>query len=217
MKCFTTIFIATLLAMASAAPAATENAACNSVAAAGTSPLFIHDIYIYIFAAQLTAHPAPAASNNGTAPATGSNTNNNNNNGTAAAAAGDATAGTNVQKFTGSLGGAPPAVIQSTGDRPFSVNGDTFVGIKAALGRSCDAQHNACANAANSGAIDADVGQCDAQNDDCHAANSLKRRGRRSGGRRAAAASGRRASHSVGAEKGEESGGRAEGASLRFK
>lgn len=132
-------------------------------------------IYIYIFAAQLTTHPAPAANNNGTAPATGSN-----NNGTAAAA-GDATAGTNVQKFTGSLGGAPPAVIQSTGDRPFSVNGDTFVGIKAALGRSCDAQHNACANAANSGAIDADVGQCDAQNDDCHAANSLKRRGRRSG------------------------------------
>lgn len=114
--------------------------------------------------------PGPAASTNGTAPATGSSSNSGN--GTATAAG----AGTNVQKFTGNLGGAPPPVIQTAGDRPFSVNGDTFVGIKAALGRSCDTQHNTCANAANSGKIDAEVADCDEQNEECHVANSLKRR-----------------------------------------
>lgn len=56
------------------------------------------------------------------------------------------------------------------------MNGDTFVGENAALGRSCDVQHNACANAANSGAISADVSDCDEQNTQCHAANNLKKR-----------------------------------------
>lgn len=81
-----------------------------------------------------------------------------------------------MQVFTGALGGAAPPVIQSTGTRPFSVNGDTFVGVKAALGRSCDVQSNKCAQAANAGSIDATVQQCDEQNAACHAANSLKRR-----------------------------------------
>lgn len=84
--------------------------------------------------------------------------------------------GTNVQAFTGTLGGAPPPVVSSTGDRPFSVNGDTFVGSGAALGRSCDVQHNACANAANSGQLSGGVQQCDQQNQECHAANNLKKR-----------------------------------------
>lgn len=48
--------------------------------------------------------------------------------------------------------------------------------MNAALGRSCDVQHNACANAANSGAISADVQQCDEQNTQCHAANNLKKK-----------------------------------------
>jgi hypothetical protein len=43
----------------------------------------------------------------------------------------------NVQKFTGTLGGAAPAVIQGSGERPFSVNGATFVNEAAALQRSC--------------------------------------------------------------------------------
>lgn len=84
--------------------------------------------------------------------------------------------GTNVQAFTGTLGGAPPPVVSSAGDRPFSVNGDTFVGSGAALGRSCDVQHNACANAANSGQLSGGVQQCDQQNQECHAANSLRKR-----------------------------------------
>ncbi len=81
-----------------------------------------------------------------------------------------------MQLFSGTLGGAPPPVVSSTGDRPFSVNGNTFVGIGAAVGRSCDIQHNACADAANDGSLSGGVGQCDQQNQACHAANSLRRR-----------------------------------------
>jgi hypothetical protein len=84
--------------------------------------------------------------------------------------------GANVQAFTGTLGGPPPPVISSTGNRPFSVNGNTFTGIGAAIGRSCDIQHNACANAANSGQLSGGVGQCDTQNSACRAANSLRKR-----------------------------------------
>ncbi|KAI4194105.1 MAG: hypothetical protein LQ348_002706 [Seirophora lacunosa] len=78
--------------------------------------------------------------------------------------------GNNVQTFTGDLGGLPPPVIQSSGDRPFSVNGNTFVNSGAALQRSCAIQHNACANAANGGELAGGVGQCDAQEKDCNAA-----------------------------------------------
>ncbi|KAH6967986.1 hypothetical protein BKA56DRAFT_622849 [Ilyonectria sp. MPI-CAGE-AT-0026] len=81
--------------------------------------------------------------------------------------------GTNVQAFTGTLGGPAPPVESSAGDRPFSVNGNTFVGSGAAIGRSCDIQHNACANAANSGQLAGGVGQCDQQATACRAANSL--------------------------------------------
>ncbi|KAL1878786.1 hypothetical protein VTK73DRAFT_7543 [Phialemonium thermophilum] len=93
----------------------------------------------------------------------------------AAVATAAAAGGVNVQAFTGTLGGPPPPVVSSAGDRPFSVNGDTFVGLNAALGRSCDVQHNACANAANSGQLSGGVGACDQQNDECHQFNSLAR------------------------------------------
>ncbi|KAB5525737.1 hypothetical protein GE09DRAFT_479765 [Coniochaeta sp. 2T2.1] len=87
-----------------------------------------------------------------------------------ASAATAAAAGVNIQLFTGTLGGPPPPVISSSSNskRPFAVKGDTFVGSGAALGRSCDQQHNACANAANSGALSGGVGQCDKQNNECH-------------------------------------------------
>ncbi|KAG6906955.1 hypothetical protein DXG01_011215 [Tephrocybe rancida] len=79
----------------------------------------------------------------------------------------------NLQKFTGALGGeAAPAV--SVGGRGFVVSGsDDFLNVAAALGRSCDVQHNKCANVANSAAgrsSGLSVGQCDLQNNDCHAA-----------------------------------------------
>lgn len=70
---------------------------------------------------------------------------------------------TNVQTFTGTLGGAAPAVESSSGDRPFSVNGNTFVNAGAALQRSCAIQHNACASAANSGSGGISVAECGTQ------------------------------------------------------
>ncbi|GJE88265.1 hypothetical protein PsYK624_043480 [Phanerochaete sordida] len=82
-----------------------------------------------------------------------------------------AAAGGNLQTFTGALGGiAAPAV--TAGGRNFVVaNNDDFVNLATALGRSCDVQHNQCADSANSGG-GFSVGQCDSQNTDCHAAIS---------------------------------------------
>ncbi|KAF4460368.1 cell wall manno, partial [Fusarium albosuccineum] len=91
---------------------------------------------------------------------------------TSAAAGAGGSTGTNIQAFTGTLGGAPPPVVSSAGDRPFSVNGNTFTGAGAALSRSCDIQHNACANAANSGQLEGGVGQCETQLSECKAANA---------------------------------------------
>lgn len=76
----------------------------------------------------------------------------------------------NVQTFTGTLGGAAPAVEQSSGARPFSVNGATFVNEAAALQRSCSIQSNACANAINSGSASGSVSDCLAQEKACEAA-----------------------------------------------
>ncbi|KAL1713009.1 hypothetical protein EV715DRAFT_172968, partial [Schizophyllum commune] len=74
----------------------------------------------------------------------------------------------NLQTFTGDLGGAAPAV--TPGGRGFQVEGnDDFLNAAAALGRSCDVQHNKCANAANSGG-GFSVGDCDQQNTQCRAA-----------------------------------------------
>ncbi|KAI7776250.1 hypothetical protein LA080_005537 [Diaporthe eres] len=77
----------------------------------------------------------------------------------------------NVQTFTGSLGGAAPPVNEDdASDRPFSVNGATFLNKGAALQRSCAVQHNACASAANGGEADFDVADCDQQLNACNAA-----------------------------------------------
>ena len=84
-----------------------------------------------------------------------------------------------MQTFTGTLGGAPPPVISSSGDRPFSVNGDTFVNAAAALQRSCTVQHNACANAANSGALAGGEAQCETQEDECNAADGVTKKMKR--------------------------------------
>ena len=99
-----------------------------------------------------------------------------------------AAAGGNLQTFTGArtfsslfaaaypnspitVGGiSAPAV--TAGGRNFVVaNNDDFVNLATALGRSCDVQHNECADKANSGG-GFSVGQFDSQNTDCHAAIS---------------------------------------------
>lgn len=78
--------------------------------------------------------------------------------------------GKNVQTFTGALGGPAPAVIQDvSSNRPFSVDGSTFLKAKAALGRSCAMQHNTCADAANAGAAFS-IADCGAQQEACNAA-----------------------------------------------
>ncbi|KAJ3800924.1 hypothetical protein GGU11DRAFT_771301 [Lentinula aff. detonsa] len=91
----------------------------------------------------------------------------------AATATTSAAAGQNLQTFTGDVGGQlPPAV--TAGGRGFVVageTGDSFLNVSAALQRSCSIQHNACADAANSGAAaGVTVGDCDTQNTQCTAA-----------------------------------------------
>lgn len=98
----------------------------------------------------------------------------------AATATADATAdatasGVDVNAFTGTVGAAPVPVISSAAERPFSVNGDTFLNVGAAVQRACDVQKNQCANAANSGE-GGSVADCDAQQQECAAANATKRR-----------------------------------------
>ncbi|KAK3319701.1 hypothetical protein B0T19DRAFT_404269 [Cercophora scortea] len=94
---------------------------------------------------------------------------------TAATPAQTAAAGSaaNIQKFTGTLGGAPPPIASDgASKRPFTVKGNTFVNLGAAVQRSCDVQHNACANAANSGALAGGIAQCETQQAACVAANT---------------------------------------------
>jgi hypothetical protein len=92
-----------------------------------------------------------------------------------AAAAG---AAVNVQTFTGALGGAAPPVEFTAGaGRPFAVDGSTFLNQGAALQRSCSVQHNACANAANSGQIQGGSAQCETQQAACEAAAKSQKRG----------------------------------------
>jgi hypothetical protein len=75
----------------------------------------------------------------------------------------------NFQTFTGALGGIEATPIEDSGNanRPFSVKGDTFVNIGAALQRSCDQQFNACANAANGGDATLNIADCSAQKGEC--------------------------------------------------
>jgi hypothetical protein len=96
----------------------------------------------------------------------------------AAPAAGAAVgAAVNVQSFAGALGGAAPPVEFTAGaDRPFVVDGSSFLNKAAALQRSCSVQHNACANAANSGQIQGGSAQCETQQSACEAAAKSAKR-----------------------------------------
>jgi len=105
----------------------------------------------------VTAGAAPTATEAAPAPPAASPT-----------GASSSSSGANLQTFTGSLGGAPPAV--TAGGKGFVTDGSDFVNVAAALGRSCDVQHNACANAANSGSGSFSVSDCDTQDTACKAA-----------------------------------------------
>lgn len=118
------------------------------------------------------ACPVVGANNNTANNNAGNQQNNNAGNGNGNNAP---SATVNVQTFTGTLGGAAPPVISSDADRPFAVNGATFLNAGAALQRSCAVQKNACANAANSGQIQGGTGQCDTQENACRAASAARR------------------------------------------
>ncbi|XTI89828.1 hypothetical protein V2W45_604791 [Cenococcum geophilum] len=81
----------------------------------------------------------------------------------------------NLQTFTGSLGGAAPPITQS-GDssRPFEVGGSTFTDFKSAAQRTCDNQFTACASQANAeqnkGGFT--VADCSDQKTQCEAAQA---------------------------------------------
>ena len=105
----------------------------------------------------------------------GNNNNNagNNNNNNANAGNNNNNAGNNNAVTGQAIAGiAAPAVTNSgNGQRPFSVNGDTFVNKSAAVQRACAIQNNGCANAVNSGkAAGATLQQCNAQETACRAA-----------------------------------------------
>ncbi|TFA99595.1 hypothetical protein CCMA1212_008412 [Trichoderma ghanense] len=64
------------------------------------------------------------------------------------------------------LGGiaAPPVTQSGNQDRPFEVQGNTFTTKDAANQRACDIQHNQCADAVNSKAVNGvSVGDCQSQ------------------------------------------------------
>jgi transcription initiation factor TFIID subunit 15 len=50
------------------------------------------------------------------------------------------------------------------GDRPFGVNGNSFVNREAAVQRACDIQNNACSDAVNRGEVNGStLADCNAQ------------------------------------------------------
>ncbi|KAJ7935579.1 hypothetical protein B0H13DRAFT_2649708 [Mycena leptocephala] len=91
------------------------------------------------------------------------------NTGAASSSTAAASSAGNVQTFTGALGGQAAPPVTAGGSKGFVVDGSEFINEAGALGRSCDVQHNLCANAANSGG-GFSVSDCDAQNNACHAA-----------------------------------------------
>ncbi|KAJ3537028.1 hypothetical protein NM688_g6749 [Phlebia brevispora] len=70
---------------------------------------------------------------------------------TASTSTANTSSGANLQTFTGALGGISPPAVTASGSSFVVANNDNFVTLAAALGRSCDVQHNECADAANSG------------------------------------------------------------------
>ncbi|KAF7959633.1 hypothetical protein EAE96_001248 [Botrytis aclada] len=83
----------------------------------------------------------------------------------------------NLQIFTGSLGGVSADPITNSGDhaRPYMVAGDTFPAFADAYSRSCANQNNKCADAANNpakAAADLSVDGCQTQQSSCLAAGA---------------------------------------------
>jgi len=82
------------------------------------------------------------------------------------------TQSSDLQTFTGNLGGFSASPITNSGDakRPFTVDGDTFTDFSSAAQRSCDNQFQECSQAANAGGNEGGltVGECDGQKSECY-------------------------------------------------
>jgi transcription initiation factor TFIID subunit 15 len=87
----------------------------------------------------------------------------------AVASTAGAAGSTAISIKSGTLGGAAPQVLNSgMKDRPFSVNGNTFVNTAAAVQRSCDIQFNKCADAVNGGRLAGKtLNDCNTQKSTC--------------------------------------------------
>ncbi|KAJ7066979.1 hypothetical protein C8F01DRAFT_654228 [Mycena amicta] len=96
---------------------------------------------------------------------------------TTGAATATGAAGTNLQTFTGSLGGIAAPAVSAANKNQFQVEGTTslFNNEDEALNRSCEVQHNDCADAANSSGNKSSfsVNECDSQQTQCFSVNGL--------------------------------------------
>ncbi|KAK6088182.1 hypothetical protein SCUP234_01248 [Seiridium cupressi] len=118
--------------------------------------------------------------NSGNNNANTGNANANTGNANANANTGNANAGNtgnagSTATVSGAVAGATAPAVTASGnaDRPFEVNGNTFVNEAAAKQRSCDIQFNACADAVNGGkASGVTVSDCQAQQTSCLGAAS---------------------------------------------
>ncbi|KAG8906685.1 hypothetical protein FRC00_012420, partial [Tulasnella sp. 408] len=92
---------------------------------------------------------------------------------TTTAAASSGSSSGNLQTFTDALGGVTPPAVTKTGSaaQPFCVDGNScFKDLQNALVRSCDVEHNKCANAANAAGQNKtfSVEDCGKQQDACN-------------------------------------------------
>ena len=90
------------------------------------------------------------------------------------AAGNNAASGNNLQTFAGALGGVKAPTVTALGNGQFQVTGNAaFKDLSNALTRSCDVQHNQCANAANASGNKGDltVAACGDQQTACNASH----------------------------------------------
>lgn len=99
--------------------------------------------------------------------AAGNGNNNNNNNNGGGGGNGGGSGGATAASALGGIA-APEVADSGNGDRPFSVNGNTFVNKAAAVQRACDVQNNLCSDAVNGGKLQGvDLGACGSQVAQC--------------------------------------------------
>ena len=125
-------------------------------------------------AAATTAAATTAAAATTTAAATTAATTTSTSAAAATSSAAAAASGSNLQTFTGALGGVEAPSVTQNADGSFQVSGNSsFQSLSSALERSCDVQHNKCADAANASGNQGDltVAACGTQQTQCAAAD----------------------------------------------